>query len=162
MKCMNLKGMILRKSVKLRNVSLIDSDFAKDPITGRSVGGELHTVGGCLTAFSSNSEKSISNSTAEAEYKSLSNGGQEVKFQQMLMEEIAFDYIPGILFEDNEGCAFLVKNKQVSSRTKHIDIAMHSIREFCSRNMEGICFKLKLMVHRFSLLKIFRPKHLIM
>ena len=130
--------MILRKPVELRNVSLIDSDFAKDPIIRRSVGGELHTIGGCLTAFSSKGEKSISNSTAEAEYKSLSNGGREVKFQQMLLEEIAFVHTPGILFEDNEGCAFLTKNKQVSSRTKHIDIAIHSIREFCSRDVEGI------------------------
>ena len=40
--------------------------------------------------------------------------------------------------EDNEGCEYLVKNKQVSSRTKHIHIAMHSIREFCSENLEGI------------------------
>jgi hypothetical protein len=45
---------------------------------------------------------------------------------------------PSVLLEDNEGCEFLVKNKQVSSRTKHIDIAMHSIREFCSENVEGI------------------------
>ena len=138
LKGMKLKGMILRKPVELRTVSLVDSDFAKDPITRRSVGGELHTLGGCLTAFTSKGEKSISNSTAEAEYKSLSNGGREAKFQQMLLAEIAFIKTPGILLEDNEGCEFLVKNKQVSSRTKHIDIAMHSIREFCSENLEGI------------------------
>ena len=42
------------------------------------------------------------------------------------------------LGEDNKGCESLVKNKQVSSRTKHIDIAMHSIREFCSMNDYGI------------------------
>ena len=56
----------------------------------------------------------------------------------MLLEEIAYVKTPGVLLEDNEGCEFLVKNKQVSSRTKHIDIAMHSIREFCSENVEGI------------------------
>ena len=61
-----------------------------------------------------------------------------MKFQQMLLEEIAYVITPGILGEDNEGCEFLVKNKQVSSRTKHIDIAMHSIREFCSINEDGI------------------------
>jgi len=35
---------------------------------------------------------------------------------------------PGILLEDNEGCEFLVKKNQGSSRTKHIDIAMYSIK----------------------------------
>ena len=47
----------------------------------------------------------------------------------MLLEEIVYVKTPGILLEDNERCKFLVKNKQVDSRTKHIDIAMHSIRE---------------------------------
>ena len=61
-----------------------------------------------------------------------------MKFQQMLLEEIAYVETPGILLEDNKGCEFLVKNKQVSSRTKHIEIAEHSIREFCSENIEGI------------------------
>jgi len=61
--------------------------------------GELHTVGGCLTAFSSKGEKSISNSTAEAEYKSLSNGGREAKFQQMLLEEIAYIFASLFLFQ---------------------------------------------------------------
>ena len=138
MKGMKIKGVILRKPVDLRTVSLVDSDFAKDPVTRKSIGGKLHTLGGCITAFSSRGEKSISNSTAESEYKSLSSGGREMKFQQILLEEIAFVKTPGILFEDNEGCEFLVENKQVSSRTKHIDIAMHTIREFCSENLEGI------------------------
>ena len=84
-----------------------------------------------MTAF--RVEKSIPSSTAEAEYKSLSNGGREAKFQHMLLEEITYIKTPGILFEDNEGCEFLVKNKQVRSRTKHNDIAMHIIREFVPR-----------------------------
>ena len=53
MKGMKLKGMILRKPIDLRNISLVDADFAKDPVTRKSVGGELHTLGGCLTSFSS-------------------------------------------------------------------------------------------------------------
>jgi len=103
MKGMKLKGLRMKKPHSLRNVSLYDSDFAKDPVTRKSVGGEIHTLGGCITAFSSRGEKSISNSTAESEYKSLSSGGREMKFQQMLLEEIAFVETPRILLEDNEG-----------------------------------------------------------
>jgi len=78
MKGLKSKGMIMKKPVDLRTVSLMDSEFAKDPVTRKSVGGELHTLGGCLTAFCSNGEKSISNSTSEAENKNLSNGGREI------------------------------------------------------------------------------------
>ena len=76
-----------------------------------------------MSAFSSKGEKSISNSPVEAEYKSLSNGGREAKIQQMLSEEIAYIKPPGISFEDNEGCEFLVKNKQVSSMDHYINIS---------------------------------------
>ena len=50
-KGMRLKGMILTKPKDLRLVSMVDADFAKDPITRRSVGGEIHILGGCITAF---------------------------------------------------------------------------------------------------------------
>lgn len=78
MKGIQLEGMILRKVFELRTVSLMDLDFAKVPITRRSIGGELHTLGGYLTTFSSKGEKLIS------EYKSLSKRGLEAKFKQML------------------------------------------------------------------------------
>ena len=107
MKGATLNGIIMRKPEALRCISLCDADFAKDPVTRRSVGGELHTLGGCLTAFSSRGEKSISNSSTESEYKSLSSGGREMKFQQMFLEEIACVIPHGILGEDNEGCEFL-------------------------------------------------------
>jgi len=81
MKGIKLKGMIMKKPVDLRTVSLMDSDFAKDPVTRKSVGGELHTLEGYLIAFCSKGEKPISNSTAEAEYKIS-------KFQQMLLDEM--------------------------------------------------------------------------
>ena len=46
--------------------------------------------------------------------------------------------LPGILFEDNTGTIFLVKNKQVGARTKHIDVQYHFVRSFCSEDEYGI------------------------
>jgi len=53
---------------------------------------------------SGNAQKQQQQPQAESEYKNLSSGGREMKFQQMLLEEIAFVETPGILLEDNEGC----------------------------------------------------------
>ena len=36
---------------------------------------------------------------------------------------------PAIIYEDNLGAIFLSKNSQVSSRTKHIDVRHHFIRD---------------------------------
>ena len=46
--------------------------------------------------------------------------------------------MPGIIFEDNNGAIILVRNKQVTMTTKHIDVRYHFVREFCNRNSDGI------------------------
>ena len=75
-----------------------------------------------ITAFSSRTQKTVSLSSAESEYIAASSAAQEVMFQQMLLSEICENVIPGVIYEDNEGAIFLSKNKQVSQRTKHIDV----------------------------------------
>ena len=132
MKGVKLNGMALYKPDDLRLVAACDADYAKCPDTRKSIGGEVHTLGGCLIAFSSRGQNTVSMSSCESEYKSACSTSKEMKFHQMLLEEIAMVDLPGIIFEDNRGTIFLVKNKQVSQRTKHIDVAAHYIREFCS------------------------------
>ena len=77
-KGMELKGIRMSKPVELRMTSLCDSDHAKDPIERKSVCGDLHTLGGCLTAFSSIGEKTVSLSPTESEYKMLCNASKEI------------------------------------------------------------------------------------
>ena len=47
----------------------------------------------------------------------------------MLLEEIAENEQPGVIFEDNTGAIFLARNAQVGARTKHIDVRHHYTRE---------------------------------
>jgi hypothetical protein len=63
--------------------------------------------------------ESLSNS--EAEYQALSECVQESVFCTNLVQELTGVKKPAIIYEDNLG-KILVKNKKVSSRTKHIDI----------------------------------------
>ena len=50
-------------------------------------------------------------------------------FTQSLIGEITRVRLPAIIYEDNLGAIYLVKNQQVSSRTKHIDIRHHYLRD---------------------------------
>ena len=59
------------------------------------------------------------------------------KFSQMLLEELNFVDLTGMLFEDNAGTIFLASNKQVSKRTNHIDLKNHFIRE-CAEEKNGM------------------------
>ena len=54
---------------------------------------------------------------------------QETIFQNNLLGELKVVEKPGLIFEDNTGAIFLVANKQVGPRTKHIDVRHHFIRE---------------------------------
>ena len=48
----------------------------------------------------------------------------------MLLTELNLVELPGHMFEDNAGAMFLSRNRQVSKRTKHIDLKHHFVREF--------------------------------
>jgi hypothetical protein len=74
-------------------------------------------------------QESVTLSSTEAEYCSLASGATQVTFVLQLLEEIVECKTPGIILEDNTGAIFLVKNQQVGSRTKHVDVQYHYIRE---------------------------------
>ncbi len=129
-----------RKPKELRALSYVDSNYATDKEDRRSVSGGIHTVGGTIINWMSKTQASVTLSSTEAEYGSLASGATQVKFVQQLLEEIAECKTPGIILEDNTGAIFLVKNQQVGSRTKHIDVRYHYIREMRERGGVEVLF----------------------
>ena len=74
-------------------------------------------------------------SSTEAEYYAASTCATDIKFLQMLFEELfpAEQIRPATLYEDNTGAIFLMENQVVGVRTKHIDVRMHHIREMMTK-----------------------------
>jgi hypothetical protein len=66
---------------------------------------------------------------------------QESVFTQNLVEELTGKRKSAIIYEDNLGTIFLVKNQQVSSRTKHIDIIHHYMRDLQDNQVLDVRFK---------------------
>jgi hypothetical protein len=62
-------------------------------------------------------------------------------FTQNLVEELTGQRKPAIIYEDNLGTIFLVKNKQVSAQTKHIDIRHHFMRDLQYKKELDVRFK---------------------
>ena len=52
-----------------------------------------------------------------------------------------------MILEDNEGENFLSKNKQVSQRTKHIDLRYHFLREFTEKGQDTCGQEMMMKVH---------------
>jgi hypothetical protein len=81
------------------------------------------------TNWTSKKQQTVSLSSSEADYQELSECVQESVFTHNLVQELSGIKKPAIIYEDNLGTIFLVTNQQVSSRTKHIDIRHHFMRD---------------------------------
>jgi hypothetical protein len=119
------------KPKDLKVYAYVDSNYATDTDNRKSVTGYVITIGGCLISWSSKSQPSVTLSSTEAEYVAASMCSTEIKFIQMLLEELmpTENNRPATLFEDNTGAMFLMENQAVGARTKHIDIRWHHMRE---------------------------------
>jgi hypothetical protein len=100
-----------------------------------------YTLGGRITNWTSKKQQTVSLGSSEAEYQALSECMQEAVFTRNLVEELTGQKKPAIIYEDNLGTIFLVKNQQVSSRIKHIDVKHHFMRDLQERKELDVRFK---------------------
>jgi len=94
-----------------------------------------------LTNWTSKKQQTVALSSSEAEYQALSECVQEAMFTKNLVHELTGRDEMAIIYEDNLGAIFLVKNSQVSSRTKHIDVRHHCMRELQTNKKIDVRFK---------------------
>jgi hypothetical protein len=133
--------LIYRKPRELRVVGSADSNYPTSPDDRKSISGNMHTVGGMITSWASKNQASVTLLSTEAKYVSLASYFQEMRFQQqLLLKEIAMSVIPAVVYEDNQGCIYLIKNQQVGARTKYIDVRMHFMRNLVFQGLARVVF----------------------
>ena len=81
-----------------------------------------------LVGWASKKQQTVLLSSCESEYISYGEACQEALFMNQLLEEIIGEKASAVVYCDNQGALFLVKNRQVSQQTKHIDIRRHFVR----------------------------------
>ena len=111
-----------RKPKGLRPGAMIDGAYATSKYDRRSVSGMIYTLGGCIVNWGSSTQKLVTLSTAEMEYLVVTPTVQEIKFKLMLLDEYGCAEYPGFLLQDNTASLFIINNKHVGNRTKHIDV----------------------------------------
>ena len=81
-------------------------------------------------------------STSEAEYVALSSATQEaVWLRKLLISDLQVTSPePTMLMEDNQGAISIAKNPVAHSRTKHISIRYHYIREAVQEGIVNLCY----------------------
>ena len=110
-----------------------DADWAGDKDDRKSTSGACQFLGRSLVCWSSKKQNCISLSTAEAEYVAAASGCTQLLWMRQTLKEygVTCDKVP--LLCDNESAIKIAYNPVQHSRTKHIEIRNHFIRDHVAR-----------------------------
>ncbi|GKB15837.1 hypothetical protein Tco_0849760 [Tanacetum coccineum] len=106
-----------------------DSDHTGDYVDQKSTSSICTFMGCCLTSWFSKKQTALTISTTEAEYVSAEKACQQVLWMKQALVDygIRLDDIP--IMCDNKEAIDLSKNPVQHSRTKHIEIRYHFLRD---------------------------------
>ncbi|KAK2577746.1 hypothetical protein KPH14_012773, partial [Odynerus spinipes] len=120
-----------------------DADWAGDLDDRHSYSGMVLLIGNDPVQWKSSKQKSLSTSTMEAEYVSLANGTKEILWLSMFFKELDLTkFVPGTIKMncDNRAAIDFSKNRVEKSRTKHIDVAYHLVRENLEKGLMHLSY----------------------
>ncbi|GKB41153.1 retrovirus-related pol polyprotein from transposon TNT 1-94 [Tanacetum coccineum] len=122
-------GLWYPKDTAMALTAYADADHAGCQDTRRSTSGSAQFLRDKLVSWSSKKQKSTAISTTEAEYIAMSGCCAQILWMRSQLTDygFAFNNIP--LYCDNKSAIALCCNNVQHSRSKHIDIRHHFIRE---------------------------------
>ena len=110
-------------------IGFTDSDYAGSIDDRKSTSGYAFKFGECLVSWHSAKQHNVSLSSTEAEYIALTNAVKECSWLRLLLSELKQSQEKTTIYCDNKSTICLSMNPEFHSRTKHIDIRYHYIRE---------------------------------
>ena len=110
-------------------VGYSDSDFAGSKTDRKSTSGTCQFIGPALVSWNNKKQNSVALSTVEAEYISAGSCCAQILWMKQQLSDygIVLDHIP--IKCDNTSAINISKNPVLHSRTKHIEIRHHFIRD---------------------------------
>ncbi|GJW02876.1 putative ribonuclease H-like domain-containing protein [Tanacetum coccineum] len=106
-----------------------DSDYAGASLDRKSTTGGCQFLGSRLISWQCKKQTVVANSTTEAEYVAASNCCGHVLWIQNQLLDYGYNFMNTKIFIDNESTICIVKNPMFHSKTKHIEIRHHFIRD---------------------------------
>ncbi|KAH9687766.1 hypothetical protein KPL70_014887 [Citrus sinensis] len=113
----------------------VDSDFARDLDKRKSLGkrksttGYVFTFAGAAVSWVSKLQTVMVLSTTEVEYMAATQACKEVIWIQRLLEELGHKQEKISVFCDSQSALHIARNPAFHSRTKHIGVQYHFVRE---------------------------------
>ncbi|GJZ85833.1 hypothetical protein Tco_0651172 [Tanacetum coccineum] len=106
-----------------------DSDYDGASLDRKSTIGGCQFLGSRLMSWQCKKQTIVANSTNEAEYVAAASCCGQVLWIQNQMLDYGYNFMNTKIFIDNESTICIVKNPVFHSKTKHIEIRHHFIRD---------------------------------
>ncbi|GJZ26019.1 putative ribonuclease H-like domain-containing protein [Tanacetum coccineum] len=106
-----------------------NSDYAGASLDKKSTTGGCQFLRSILISWQYKKQTIVANFTTKAEYVAAASCCGQVNWIQNQMLDYGYNFINTKLFIDNESTICLVKNPMFHSKTKHIEIRHHFIRD---------------------------------
>nr|GEX46691.1 hypothetical protein [Tanacetum cinerariifolium] len=106
-----------------------DSNYARASLDKKSTIGSCQFLGKRLISWKYKKQTIVANSTTKAEYVVTANYCRHVLWIQNQMLYYGFNFMNTKIYIDNESTICIVKNPVFYSKTKHIEIRHHFIRD---------------------------------
>ncbi|GJY10075.1 hypothetical protein Tco_0378260 [Tanacetum coccineum] len=112
-----------------------DSDYAGASLDRKSTTGGYQFLGSKLISWQCKKQTMVSNSSTKAEYVAATSCCGQVLWIQNQMLDYGYNFMNTKIFTDNESTICIVKNLVFHSKTKHIEIKHHFIRDFNEKKL---------------------------
>ncbi|CAA7017608.1 unnamed protein product [Microthlaspi erraticum] len=122
-------GIFYSKGSNRNLAGYCDADWAGCADDRKSTSGGCFFLGNNLIAWLSKKQNSVSLSTAEAEYIALGSCCTQLIWMRQMSADYGMESGPFLVYCDNKSAIDISKNPVQHSRTKHIDIRHHFVRE---------------------------------
>ncbi|KAJ0888369.1 putative RNA-directed DNA polymerase [Helianthus annuus] len=112
-----------------------DSNFGGTDSDRKSTSAGCQFLGNRLISWQCKKQQTVAISTAEAEYVAASASCSQVVWMQHQLQDYGLTYLNTTIYCDNDAAIQIVRNPVFHSKTKHIDIKVHFIRDCFDRGL---------------------------
>ncbi|KAI3815351.1 hypothetical protein L1987_15016 [Smallanthus sonchifolius] len=112
-----------------------DSDYGGCNLDRKSTSGGCQFLGDRLVSWQCKKQSTVSVSTCEAEYIAAASGCSQTLWIQQQLRDYGLNFTGTTLFIDNNATMSIINNPVKHSKTKHIEIRHHFIRDCAEKHL---------------------------
>ncbi|XP_036341059.1 secreted RxLR effector protein 161-like [Rhagoletis pomonella] len=108
---------------------VVDADWGANLIDRRSYSGYAFILAGAAVSWEARKQRTVALSSTEAEYMAMTEATKEAMYLQGILKDLGICCPNFTIFNDSQSAQKLIQCLGYSSRTKHINVRHHFVKE---------------------------------